>query len=62
MKSIEIETKLEDMRMDKKKLAKEIGHKENEIRMQQLEIKNIQEALEEAQEVSQQGILFLLSK
>lgn len=55
LSSIETETKLEDMKNEKKKLSKEIEQKENEIRMQQLEISNIQEALAEAHEASQQG-------
>lgn len=59
LSSIETETKLEDMKTEKKKLTKEIERKENEIKMQQLEISNIQEALEEAHEVSQQGRLSL---
>lgn len=50
MNSIDLETQIDNLKGTNDKLRAEIRQKENEINMQQIEIKNIQEALEEMEE------------
>jgi len=50
MGSLELETQIDQMHSENRRLKQEIDGKDNEITLQQLEITNIQEALEDMHE------------